>query len=173
MNWVDFVIIAAILWFVFAAFQAGFIREIVTVLAAVIGVVLAGLFYEDLADDVLLFIDNDTMANIVAFGSIFGAVILAGQMLSMVLKPTVHLLQLGIFDQLIGAIFGFVKALVFIQVFVVVFVTFPRWGLKDDIEDSAFASEFAEQADILVALLPDEFDSAIEDFENKTTPSIR
>ena len=73
MNWLDAAILALVAWFTFAAFQAGFIRESVTVVAAVLGVILAGMFYIDLADDVLLFIDSEYVARIVAFGVLFAA----------------------------------------------------------------------------------------------------
>lgn len=170
MNWLDAVIVLVVLWFTFSAFQAGFIRETVTIVAAILGVVLAGLFYEDLADDVLLFIEGERVARIVAFGLIFAATALAGQMLAMVLKPTVNLLQLGLFDQLAGAAFGFVKAMVFIQIFLIVFITFPKWGLREEIEDSTFGSLTAELVDtlpVLVRMLPDEFETAVDDFVDK------
>ena len=158
MNWLDAVIIVVIIWFTLSAFQAGFIRETVTIVAAVMGGVLAGLFYRDLAEDVLLFIDNDTVARIVAFGIIFSATSLAGQMLSLALKPTVCLLRLGMFDQLAGAIFGFVKAMVFIQIFLIVFVTYPKWDLGETIDDSRFGSLILENVTVMDYVLPDEFD---------------
>ena len=164
MNWLDGVIIVVVLWFVFSAFQAGFIREMVTVVAAVLGVVLAGFLYEDLADDVLVFIDNEQLARIIAFGVILGATALAGQMLALVLKPTVNLLQLGIFDQLVGAAFGFVKAAVFIEIFLIVFVTYPKWGLDEAIDGSLFGSFVVKDTAVLVRVLPDEFESAVDDF---------
>ena len=170
MNWLDGAIIVLILWFTFSAFQAGFIRETVTVVAAILGIVLAGLFYEDLAEDVLLFIDNETFARIVGFGLIFGAVVLAGQMVAMVLKPTVNFLQLGIFDQLAGAAFGFVKALVFIQIFLIVFITYPKWGLEETIEESVFGSvtvEMVDRAPVIVRMLPDVFETQVSDFATR------
>ena len=167
MNWLDALIIVAVVWFTFSAFQAGFIRETVTVVAAILGVVLAGLFYRDLADEVLLFLDDEKVAPIVAFGIIFGATALAGQMLAMVLKPTVSLLQLGIADQLAGAVFGFFKAMVFIQIFLIVFVTYPKWGLGDAIDGSFFGSltvEMVDKAPLLIRVLPDEFDIGVDTF---------
>lgn len=168
MNWIDIVIIAVFIWFTFAAFHAGFIRETVTIVGAVLGVVLAGFFYVDLAEDVLIFINNDTWARIVAFGIIFGAVTLAGQVLAMVLKPTINLLQLGIFDQLAGAVFGFVKALIFVQIFLIVFITYPRWGLAEDIDGSTFGSLIVERAAVMVNILPSEFDGAIDQFSTRS-----
>lgn len=167
MNWLDGAIIVVVLWFIYSAFQAGFIRETVTIVGAILGVVLAGLFYKDLADDVLLFIDSETLARIVAFGIIFGATALAGQMLALVLKPTVNLLQLGIFDQLAGAVFGFAKAMVFVQIFLIVFVTYPKWGLDKAIDDSLFGSltvEMVDKVPVLVRMLPDEFENEVDRF---------
>jgi len=167
VNWLDGVIVAVIIWFTFSAFQAGFIRETVTIVAAILGAVLAGIFYQELAEDVLLFIDNDTFARIIAFGIIFGAVALAGQMLALVLKPTVDLLQLGIFDQMAGAAFGFVKAMVFIQVFLILFVTYPKWDLDRTIDDSVFGSLIIEDTAVMVKILPDEFEAQVDDFSSR------
>jgi uncharacterized membrane protein required for colicin V production len=164
VNWLDGAIIVLILWFTFSAFQAGFIRETVTIMGAVVGIALAGIFYQDLADDVLTFIESETLAPIVAFGTIFGISSLAGQALALVLKPTVHALQLGVFDQMAGAIFGFAKALLFIQIFIIVFVTYPKWGLDKTIEQSSFGSIIAERTTLLVKMLPDEFNISVDHF---------
>ena len=170
MNWLDGAILVVVLWFTIAAFQAGVIREIITVVAVIPGVVLAGLLYKELADDVLVFIDSETVARIIAFGAIFGATALAGQALAMVLKPTVNLLQLGILDQLAGAAFGFVKAILFIQIFLIVFVTYPEWGLGDTIENSFFGSltvEMVDAAPVIVRMLPDEFENEVKNFTDR------
>lgn len=164
MSWVDGLILATVIWFVLSAFQAGFIRETVTIVAAIAGVVLAGLFYMDLGDDVLLFIDNETVARIVAFGLIFAAITLAGQLAALLLKPTVALFQLGLFDHLAGAAFGFAKAMVFIEVFLLIFVTYPQWGVREAIEESYFGSLIVEQAAVLDRILPDEFDVSVDRF---------
>lgn len=167
MNWLDGAIIALIIWLTYAAFQAGFIRESVTFVAAILGIVLAGIFYQDMAQDVLVFIDNETMANIAGFGLVFGAVVLAGQIIQMILKPTVHMLQLGIFDQLAGAAFGFAKAIVFVEIFVIVFITYPKWGMDKTIENSEFgkvAVQFVDQAPFIEKMLPKEFGDDVTHF---------
>ncbi len=171
MNWLDAVIVVVVLWFTASAFQAGFIRETVTIVAAVIGVVLAGMFYKSLAEDVLLFINGQTLARIVAFGIIFGATALAGQMLAMILKPAVDIFQLGIFDQLAGAAFGFAKALVFVEAFMIIFITYPRWGLRQDIDQSYFGSMIINKTPIVVHMLPHEFQLSVEEFTGNRLPA--
>lgn len=170
VNWLDGAIIILILWFTYAAFQAGFIREFATIVGAVLGVVLAGVFYDDVAEDVLLFVDNETLARILGFALVFGAVALAGQMVAMVLKPAADLLQLGIFDQLAGAAFGFVKAFVFIQVFLILFITYPKWGLDQTIEESVFGSitvRVVDEAPVIINMLPEEFEVDVSDFASR------
>ena len=171
MNWLDATIIVVVLWFTFAAFQAGFIRETVTIVAAIAGVVLAGMFYKSLAEDVLLFIDSEKLARIVAFGIIFGAAALAGQILAMVLKPAVQILQLGVFDQMAGAAFGFAKGIVFVEAFMIIFITYPKWGLKQDIDQSFFGSMLIEKTPVLVSVLPDEFEISVDDFTGGRLPA--
>jgi membrane protein required for colicin V production len=165
MNWLDAVIIALFAWFTFAAFQAGFVREAVTVVAAVLGVVVAGIFYIDLADDILVFINNEQIARIVAFGALFAATALAGQMMALILKPAVDAFQLGVFDQLVGAAFGFAKALVFVEVFLVVFITYPKWGMGDTIDQSFIGPLMIKNAPVLVQVLPDEFELGVNGFK--------
>src|SRR4030065_1558970 len=122
MNWLDVLVVATIAWFTFSAFWAGVIREIVTIIGVALGIVLAGLFYQDLADDVKLVVDVDNAPPIIAFLLIFGACALAGQLAAMVLKQTAALLMLGTFDHMLGAGFGLVKGVVDVECLMSVFV---------------------------------------------------
>jgi membrane protein required for colicin V production len=149
MNWMDGVILALLARFNFAAFTAGFIREVVTIVSALLGVVLAGLFYEGLADDIGTFIDSERAARIVSFLVIFGAVAVAGQVAAMLLKETASLLMLGTFDHLAGAVFGLAKGVVIIQVLLILFATYPSLGLGDAISESSLSPVFTEHAPIL------------------------
>ena len=162
MNWLDIVVIVIVAWFTFFAFSAGVIREVVTIIGVALGVVLAGLFYEDLADDVKLAIDTDNAPEIIAFLLIFGACALAGQLAAMVLKQTASLLMLGTFDQLLGAVFGFVKGMIVVEILLIVFVTYPALGLRETIDESLFGPMFLDGIPILLKILPAEFDNAVE-----------
>ena len=135
-------------------------------MAAVLGVVIAGMFYINLANDVLLFIDNQEVARIVAFGVLFAATALAGQMVALVLKPAVDFLQLGVFDQLAGAAFGFAKAIIFVEVFLVIFITYPKWNLDKTIDKSFVGSLLVKSTPVLVKVLPDEFRLSVDSFKS-------
>jgi len=163
MNWLDIVIILIIAFFAATAFSAGLIRELVTLVSAVVGIVVAGLFYEDLARDVLVFIDNKDTANIVAFLMLLGAIYLAGQLIAIMLKQVTAILLLGWADRLGGALFGLLKGLVVVEVLLIAFVTFDV-GLDDAIEDSGLASVFLDAIPVLLLILPNEFEQAVDAF---------
>ncbi len=164
MNWLDAVIVIVIAWFTFAAFRAGIIREVVTVIAFVVGVLAAGFYYDDLAENVLLFIDDDTAASVAAFVMLFGAVVLGGQLAAILLKQMAGLLSLGWLDHLAGAAFGLLKGLILVEVFLILFTTYPYLGLDGTIRGSAIAPLFLEGGPVLLKLLPGEFNSAVEAF---------
>ena len=164
MNWLDIVIILIVAFFAATAFFAGLIRELVTLASAVVGIVVAGLFYDDLARDVLVFIDNKDTANIVGFLMLLGAIYLAGQLIAIMLKQVTAILLLGWADRLGGALFGLLKGLVVVEVLLILFVTYPQLGLDDAIEDSGLASVFLDAIPVLLLILPNEFEQAVDAF---------
>src|SRR3990172_11264439 len=164
MNWLDAVIILFLLGFTLSAYRAGLIREVVTLVAVLVGVVAAGLLYDDLAQDVLVFIDDEDVALAVAFLLLFGAVYLLGQTTAFVLKRTASLLLLGWADHLGGAAFGLLKGLIVVEVLLILFAAYPQLSLDDAIYDSRLAPLFIDDAPFLLNLLPGEFDTRIDRF---------
>lgn len=164
MTWVDAAIAVLFLYFVIAAFQAGFIREIIGMAASLLGAILAGLFYGNVADTLLTSIDNPTTASVVGFLIIFVAITLAGQLLALLVHPAVTVLQLGIFDQILGAGLGAVKAFLIIEVLLVLFVTYPRFNMDQRIRDSTFGSKLVDVSAPVVRVLPDVFRKQVDAF---------
>ena len=163
MNWLDIVIILVIAFFVVSAFQTGLIREVVTLVSVVVGVIAAGLFYDNLARDVLSFIEDDDVARVVGFLVLLGAVYLAGQLIAIMLKQTASILLLGWVDHIGGGLFGLLKGLVVVEVLIIAFVTFDV-GLRDSIDGSALASVFLDARSVVLFVLPDEFERAADTF---------
>jgi membrane protein required for colicin V production len=164
LNWVDFLILAILAWFTYSAFHAGMIREIVAIIGAVFAVALAGLFYRDLATDVQVAVDNQQTAEIVAFAMIFGAVVLASQLIASFMKSAASVLMLGFIDSLGGALIGMLKGAVFIEIALIIAVTFTSLSLVNDVDGSVIAPFFLDLIPFLEYILPDEFKSAIEAF---------
>ena len=163
MNWLDIVIVLVIAFFATSAFRAGLIREVVTLVSVVVGIVIAGIFYDDLARDVLVFIDDKDARQVVGFLVLLGAVYLAGQLVAVMLKQAAALLFLGWADHAGGALFGLMKGLIVVEVLLIAFVTFDV-GLRDAIDGSAFASVFLDARSVVLFVLPDEFEQAVDAF---------
>ncbi|HEY7270939.1 MAG TPA: CvpA family protein [Dehalococcoidia bacterium] len=164
MNWVDAVILATLAWFTYAAFNAGLIREVITIIGAVFAVALAGLFYTDLAKDVDVAIKSPDVSRLVAFGIIFGATLLATQLIAIFLKQAASLLFLGLFDSLGGAVIGLLKGFILVEIALIVAITFPSLHLENAINNSTLAPFFLDAVPVLKNILPVEFKNAINAF---------
>ncbi len=165
MTWIDVAIVVIFLFFIVTAFSAGLVREVISTSATIAGMVLAGLFYQDIANSLLSSIDNETTAAVVGFLIIFVGVTIAGQLLAMVVHPAITVLQLGMLDQFFGAAFGAVKAFVIIEVLLVLFITYPRYDLDTRINDSQFASVMLKTSQPVVKVLPQIFQKKVDAFK--------
>ncbi len=164
MSWIDITILATMAWFTYAAFHAGMIREVITIFGAIFAVALAGLFYQELAEDVRVAVDDEEAARIIAFAMIFGATILASQLTALFLKQAASLLLLGLADSLGGAFIGFLKGFIFVEIALILGVTFESLGLRGVIEDSALAPIYLDILPFLRWILPAQFKDAISGF---------
>jgi len=154
MNWLDIVVIVIIVLFTLAAFSAGLIREVVTLVAVIAGILIAGALYNKLAKDVLVFIDNEDAAQAVAYLTLFGAVYLFGQIGAYVLKTGAALLMLGPLDHLGGAVFGFVKGIIVVQTLLVIFAAYPSLGLDSAVADSHVARRIVDDYGVVRHVVP-------------------
>ncbi|HEU0072409.1 MAG TPA: CvpA family protein [Dehalococcoidia bacterium] len=164
MSWIDIVILATMAWFTYAAFHAGMIREIITIFGAIFAVALAGLFYQELAEDVRVAVDDEETARIIAFAMIFGATVLASQLAALFLKQAASLLLLGLFDSIGGAFIGFVKGFIFVEIALIIGITFESLGFRGAIEGSALAPIYLDFLPFLKWVLPAQFKDAISGF---------
>ncbi len=120
MNWLDIVIVLVVIGFVITAYMAGLIREVVTLVAAVAGIVVAGLLYDNLAADVLVFMDDADAAEAISFLILAGAVYLFGQIVAIMLSKMASLLMLGWANRAGGAVFGVLKGLLVVQALLII-----------------------------------------------------
>jgi membrane protein required for colicin V production len=170
MNWVTILIVAFIAFLTWRAWRNGFIRELVSLAAVILAIPIAGLFYDDLFPKVEPIIDNAIVAQLISFLAILAGVIIGGQVAAHLLKRSVELLNLGAADQLAGGAFGFLKAILVVQVVLVAFVAFPRPDLRDDIDDSTAATFLLDGTPFVLTILPTLFDDEIDAFLGQFDP---
>jgi uncharacterized membrane protein required for colicin V production len=168
MNWLTIVLLVFIGLLSFRAYRNGFVRELVSLSAVILAIPLAGIFYDDMLPKVDPIIDNEKLASLISFLAIFLGVVIAGQVASYLLREAVRMLNLGALDSVAGGLFGFLKAVIAAQAVLSAFVLFPSPDLHGSIEDSELAQRLLDTAPLVLALLPGQFDRAIELFQSGT-----
>ena len=164
VNWLDFVILGVLAWFTLSAYMAGLIRETVGLASVILGIIMAGLFHDNVSENLAVLVSEGPGTEIAAYLLIFLVVVVLGFISSLFLRTAAHLLFLGWADRAGGALFGFIKAVLIVQAIVVIFVLQPTLGMDDVIADSVIGAFFLDSTPVVRALLPQEFDVAIRDF---------
>lgn len=181
MNWLDIILIIVLGLATFSGFRRGLTQSLVILIGIVIGIFLAGRFQDSLAD-VLDFVGNDSIANVLAFGLILVATFLAAYIVGSILRNIVQVTFLGWADKIGGALFGLVTCWFISAAVIALFARYvalpvdladiPAGGLDLDgirrfvfntIDDSAIASFQIDSFPIVLDLLPGDFD-AVRDF---------
>jgi membrane protein required for colicin V production len=164
MNWLDIVILILLVGFTLAAFSAGLIRELVTLVSVLLGIVIAGALYDNLAKDILVFVDDEDASEAIAFLALFGSVYLLGQIGASLLKTGASLLMLGALDRIGGAVIGFLKGIIVVQVLLLTFAAYPSLGMDETVDNSTLAAWIVDDFSFLLNFLPAEFDDRIDQF---------
>lgn len=183
MNWVDLVIVAVLALVTFRGFANGLIREAVTLVAVVLGILLAGFLYDDLSRNLDFLISDEPTRNLLSFAAIFVGIVVAGQIAAILLKTAAALFLLGPLDHAGGAVFGFLKGILLVQMALIGFAVFPAIEfVSRGVDDSRLAEFFLDDMPIANIGLPGEFDTPLEDLAQwrdrltaliEATPSLR
>ena len=159
MNWIDIVIAIYLILSVIGGAMPGLIRSVLSLLGMIIGVVLAANFYEKLAT-VFGFIHNQTVANVISFVLIVGAVVVIAAIVGSALRSVIKAIHLGWIDGLGGAVFGLAMGAISAGALLAVIIKLTGSEL---IANSALAGFLLDKFPMVLGFLPSEFD-VIRDF---------
>lgn len=188
MNWLDIVILVVLCVFTFLGLKRGLIQAVIPLFGLVAAIYLAGRMQESLAKS-LGFIDNESVANIMAFGIILGGVFLVVCVIAIALKKFVSVMFLGWVDKQGGAVLGFIVGWLICSMVVAVIARHAalptelpeeipesqvsEWanenldGVREStyntINGSTFATFQIDTFPVILGLLPGDFD-AIKDY---------
>jgi len=161
VNWLDIVIVVTIVAFTVTAYSAGLIREVVTLVGMIAGIIIAGLLYDNLASE---FSDNDDAALAISFLVLLGSVYLIAQICAYIIKKAASLVMLGWLNHIGGVFFGFLKGILVVEVVLLVFAAYPGLGMDGAVDGSGLAPLFVEDVDFVLILLPSDFDDRVAEF---------
>ena len=163
MNWLDIIVLIIIVIPTLIGLKFGIIKAVLSLVGVIIGVILAGRFYEPFAG-VLTFISQPSIAKIAAFAIILIGVMVIASVLASLIKWVISAALMGWINRLGGAVFGFLLGAVFCGALLTMWVKFLGTGAA--ISDSSFARILLDGFPIVLALLPAEFDSVRSFFQN-------
>lgn len=112
MNLLDAAFILVVLLSVIAGFREGFARSSVGFAAAIVGV-CAGFWYAaDVGSQLMRFTTSHLLANFFGFVIVFGACVLVGGIIGILLSTMFKWVGLSWLDRVVGGLFGFARGLV-------------------------------------------------------------
>lgn len=117
MNTLDIILVIPIIWLMYRGYQKGFIIELSSLVALILGIYFA-INFSDFAAGLLIknFDIGDKYLSIIAFIVTFLAVVFAVFLVGKILEKFIDILLLSFVNKLAGAAFGVIKAAFFLSV---------------------------------------------------------
>jgi membrane protein required for colicin V production len=124
MNWLDYVLLAILLFSVVMSARKGFSREIVGLAAALVALVLGMWFYGLAGSFLLPWVSSVRIANLAGFLFVVLAVLVLGWILGWIVNRFLRTIGLSFMDRLLGAAFGFVRGLLILIALLTAYMAF-------------------------------------------------
>ena len=137
----DIIFILLIVLFVIRCYLKGFVSEVFSMAATVLGFLAALFFYKSGAEFLRtqFWPDMKTIPEIIAFIALFLIVFIVVRFLERLLNGVVYGIRLGGVDRFLGLIFGFAEGLAVISLVLFVLRIQPLFDPSEILSDSFFA----------------------------------
>lgn len=129
MNWVDFVIIAIVVFSAVVGLVRGFVKETFSLLTWVGAFVVAVIFATDVQKLLAHYITGEQLRLVLAFAGLFAATLLVGIVIGHLFTRAVEGSHLASIDRSLGLLFGIARGYVAVSALVVAasfFTNIPR-----------------------------------------------
>lgn len=159
-NWFDIVLIVILLWSALAGLRAGLARVVVSLAAAITGLIAGFWFYGVVAQNLIPWAHNTTVANIFGFLIIFVGALVAGSLLAALLSRIFQWIGLSWLNHALGGIAGFFRGALVIAGFIGILVAYSPSPMPSFIQGSRVVPYAGEISWWLVDLAPRELRDA-------------
>lgn len=121
MNYIDIILIIPIIWFSYQGFRKGFIIELASLVALILGI-YAALYFSGYAADFLVnnFDIGADYIPVISFIITFIAVVFLVYLVGKILERVVDMVALGFINKLAGAVFGLLKGAVLLSIVILI-----------------------------------------------------
>jgi membrane protein required for colicin V production len=155
MNWLDILILVTLAASVIGGLATGIVRGVVNLAGLILGIFLAGRYYETLGDK-LTFIHNNDIARTVAFIVIVVIIMILAGLIGGLLHKLVSGIMLGWLDHLVGGVLGLLVGALAWGALLALWVKFFS---ADAVSGSAVAKILLDKFPLVLNLLPSSFSS--------------
>jgi len=124
VNWLDYLLIAILLFSVIQSFRRGFSREIIGLAAMFFAFILAMWFYGLAGSLVSPLVSSVRTANMIGFFLVVVAVLLLGAIVARIVNRFLRTVGLSFFDRLLGAAFGCIRGALIAMAFLTAWTAF-------------------------------------------------
>lgn len=164
LSWIDFAIMGVAIAIGVWGWRMGILQASVALLAIVVGVLLAGMYHERVFVDLAIAESPSGAMQAASFAVILALVSVGGYVIGTFLRGLASVLLLGWADRAAGALFGVLFGLVLAQALIAIVVFAGLDDANGEIGESVLGWVMMDNVPIVRALLPSEFDLAIQQF---------
>jgi membrane protein required for colicin V production len=119
MSWLDLVCLIIILYGLIHGLIKGFVLELSSLVGIVLGIIAARLYYVDFASKIELWFDiSFQYAKPISFIIIFIAVAIVLHIIALIIDKFLKVIALGWFNRLLGGLFGVIKFVLILSIFI-------------------------------------------------------
>ncbi len=117
MNWIDLIIIVLLILAVVNGFINGFVKEVASLAALVLGIWGAIKFSSFTADKLYEWFDmSGQYVGIIAFLVTFGVIVVAIHFIGIIADKIIDAIALGFLNRILGMVFGLIKSVLIMSV---------------------------------------------------------
>jgi len=136
MNWLDIILLVILILTAIVGIFKGLVKQVIGLIAVILGLILASLYYEGAAGIFETFINNVLLCNFLGFLLIFVVVLIAGAVIGHLITKVMKG-PLALANRLFGGVFGAVKGVLICGI--LVFALFSFQVAKPALETSVLA----------------------------------
>lgn len=123
-NWVDWLLAVIVVASIILAVKKGFVRELISLAAVMVGLVVAAVEYHRAAVWFGDLVKSNEVALACGFLAVFIAVLIAGAVISALARFLIKTAGVEWFDRLMGAVFGLIRGVIVDSVLLMVLLAF-------------------------------------------------
>ena len=166
MNLLDVILIVVIAFSSIYGLFKGLVKEVISLLALIIGLIGASRFYEGTSPLLQDFGLGEQAARILSFIILFIAIFVALTVIGKLIHKLVHAIFLGWLNRLGGVGFGLIRGIIVSAIIIMILTMIPS-EKAPILSKSKLAPHIMSVSRILVSLVPDDLEKRFKEREEK------